>query len=474
MKTKLLLASLMLSMSFSLFAQNGTNIKWSFNEETCVLSIVGTGAMTDYESVAQTGSGSPYRSPFSWYADRISSIIISDGITKIGDYSFETCGKVTSISIPNSVTTIGKGAFQKCISLTSIEIPNSVTSIRESAFQDCSALTSVHIFDMAAWCKIYFTNSGANPLCKAHNLYLNGTLVTDMIIPNSVTYISKYAFENCSSLTSIEIPNSVTNIRDSAFCDCTYLEEIVIGNGVTTDGIGKGAFAKCPYLLSVTCKALFPPVINSNVFTGCGVLSGIDLYVPEESIKQYKKATVWSQFNINGKDFPNDNDPTNPENSKYKIMWQDEDGNILKTDEVAQGTTPAFTGTTPTKTATNEYTYEFAGWLPTIKAATEDVRYTTFFERNKIEPTVYTVNINGENCSLNINNQYSEGTVITIEAVADECFEFQQWSDGNKDNPRTVTVTKDMNLTAEFNKLRYTITGEVDSSKGGKVQIIKK
>ena len=151
----------------------------------------------------------------------------------------------------------------------------------------------------------------------------------------------------------------------------------------------------------------------------------------------------------------------------YTITWQDEDGNVIKTDEVAQGTTPAFTGTTPTKEG-----YTFAGWLPNIKPATEDTKYTTYFiPTQQQESKVYTVNINGENCSLNINNQYPEGTIITLEAVADECFEFQQWSDGNKDNPRTITVTANTNLTAEFNKVRYTVTGQ--PSTGGKVQIRK-
>ena len=56
-------------------------------------------------------------------------------------------------------------------------------------------------------------------------------------------------------------------------------------------------------------------------------------------------------------------------------------------------------------------------------------------------------------------------------AVADECFEFNQWSDGSKQNPRTITVTANTNLTAEFNKVRYTVTGQ--PSTGGKVQIRK-
>ena len=67
---------------------------------------------------------------------------------------------------------------------------------------------------------------------------------------------------------------------------------------------------------------------------------------------------------------------------------------------------------------------------------------------------------------------YADRPVLsTLEAVADECFEFQQWSDGNKENPRTITVTANTNLTAEFNKVRYTVTGE--PSTGGKVQIRK-
>ena len=347
---------------------------------------------------------------------------------------------------------------------------------------------------MEEWCTKAFS---PNSISSSYTLYINGEAVTNAVIPNSVKSIGNYTFYGCCSLTSITIPNSVTSIGQQAFFGCSSLTKVVIGDGATSigqqafsgctyleditigssinveNGIGQNAFNGCRYLLSVTCKAVYPPVINANAFEGCGVLGGVDLYVPEKSVARYKKADVWSEFNIIGKDLSIDDptNPTNPESGKYTITWQDEDGNVIKTDQVAQGTTPAFTGTTPTKPATNEYTYEFAGWLPKIQPATKDICYTTFFERNKIETPVYTVNINGENCSLNINNQYPEGTVITLEAVADECFEFQQWSDGNKENPRTVTVTKDMSLTAEFNKVRYTVTGQ--PSTGGKVQIRK-
>ena len=89
----------------------------------------------------------------------------------------------TSVIIPDGVKRIGYQAFLLCTSLTSITIPNSVTQIDDDAFWGCSNLTSI-------------------------------------TIPNSVTSIERYAFFDCSSLTSITIPNSVTKIDDGAFCLC--------------------------------------------------------------------------------------------------------------------------------------------------------------------------------------------------------------------------------------------------------------
>jgi hypothetical protein len=56
-------------------------------------------------------------------------------------------------------------------------------------------LTSVHITDLAAWCRISFDGRNANPLYYAENLYLNGTLVTDLVIPNDITSIRNHAFQ---------------------------------------------------------------------------------------------------------------------------------------------------------------------------------------------------------------------------------------------------------------------------------------
>lgn len=81
----------------------------------------------------------------------------------------------------------------------------------------------MQIENIAAWCAISFDSSSSNPLLYAHNLYLNGELITDLTIPDSVTSIGNSTFRNCSGLTSIIIPDSVMSIGSYAFSGCNNL-----------------------------------------------------------------------------------------------------------------------------------------------------------------------------------------------------------------------------------------------------------
>ena len=173
-----------------------------------------------------------------------------------------------------SVTSIGDGAFSGCSGLTSVTIPNSVTSIGDDAFAYCKGLKEVHISDLAAWCNISFEGLTANPLSYAHNLYLNGELVTDLVIPNSVTSIGNYAFCFCDGLTSITIPNSVTSIGDYAFSNCSGLTSITIPNSVTS--IGGGAFQYCSGLTSITIPNSVT-TIGDDAFGGCSGLTSVTI-----------------------------------------------------------------------------------------------------------------------------------------------------------------------------------------------------
>ena len=89
----------------------------------------------------------------------------------------------------------------------------------------------------------------ANPLCYAGKLYIDGQLVTDLAIPDSVTEIKDYVFYGCTGLTSVAIGNSVTSIGRDAFYDCTGLTSVTIGSSVTS--IGVYAFYGCTNLTSV-------------------------------------------------------------------------------------------------------------------------------------------------------------------------------------------------------------------------------
>ena len=277
----------------------------------------------------------------------LTSVIIPNSVTSIGNYAFKGCSSLTSITIPNSVTSIKSYAFYNCSSLTSVTIPNSVTSIGSDAFYNCSSLTSVHISDLAAWCKIAFGDFDANPLYYAHNLFLNGTLITDLVIPDGVTSIKNYAFRYCTSLTSVTIPNSVTSI-------------------------GSSAFSNCSSLTSITCYAYKQPTLGTDVFYN--VDKSIPLYVPEETIDLYKAAAQWKDFN-NIIPIPSSTTET------FVITFVNYDGTELQSGSVEVGTMPEYNGATPTKPDDAQYSYIFTGWKPEITVVTGVAVYTAVYEK---------------------------------------------------------------------------------------------
>ena len=244
----------------------GSNLTWELDSDG-TLTISGTGEMNFYNT------------PWESNRSEIKKVILKNGVTSIGDYAFRDCSNMTSVTIPKGVKSIGSRAFYNCSSLTSVTIPDSVTSIGSYAFGACNNIKEVHITDIAAWCKISFwheTNSSnpSNPFAYAYNLYLNGTLVTDLVIPNSVTSIRPYAFYGCSSLTSVTIPNSVTSIGDRTFEGCSSLTSVTIPNSVTD--IWERAFSCCSSLTSITIPNSVTGIAD-DAFEGCSSLTSVTI-----------------------------------------------------------------------------------------------------------------------------------------------------------------------------------------------------
>ena len=110
--------------------------------------------------------------------------------------------------------------------ILSVSVPTTVSAIGKDAFYNCTGIQRVYINNLRAWISISFENRDANPLKIAQNLYLNGELVTSIVIPEGVTAVAPYAFYNYDKVISITIPSSVQTIGSGAFYDCNAVKEV--------------------------------------------------------------------------------------------------------------------------------------------------------------------------------------------------------------------------------------------------------
>ena len=210
-----------------------------------VLTISGSGPMADYTLYP----GAP------WGTD-ITSVIIEDGVTSIGEYSFYDCKNLTGVSIPDSVTRIGGYSFFDCERLESVVIPDSVKTIGGYAFCDCNSMTSLTIPNSV-------TSIG-------EDAFYNCTGLTSVTIPDSVKSIGKFAFSNCSRLANITIGSGVEDIYDYAFRYCTALKSITIPGNVSR--MGDGVFYGCSALKSIEIPDSVKR-IGAGAFYGCSALT---------------------------------------------------------------------------------------------------------------------------------------------------------------------------------------------------------
>ncbi len=201
----------------------------------------GSGVMHDYTT--NTDSSYCYRyTP--WYESRPKEIVIEDGVTNIGNYTFNSVNYLESIRIPASVTTIGVGAFGNCTDLTDVyyastmEDWNKITTGSENEPLDTATIHTVTYSgtcgDNLTWVlydtgRLEINGTGAMTSWTAANQtpwFNYSTGINEIIIGNGVTSIGKYAFFSCTVQKSVTISNSVTSIEASAFGNSQSITEI--------------------------------------------------------------------------------------------------------------------------------------------------------------------------------------------------------------------------------------------------------
>lgn len=271
---------------------------YAFNDEDTLKSVVIPNSITDISHYAfygcsklntvifEDGSKCASIGDGAFYHCALTSINLANcsHLESIGEEAFRHCD-FTNIVIPEGVTSIGQYAFGYCYLLTTVTIPSTVTSIGSRAFYNCSSLDKVEISDLAAWCNIDFSESETNPLSYAKKLYLNGSEVTELDIPEGVISISPYAFYNCNNITSVTIPSSVNQIGKWAFRNCTKLADVTFIDGNLTY-IGQGSFGGCTRLTSITIPSSVT-FIYQGAFHGCTNLTSITL---EDTTEWYRDA----------------------------------------------------------------------------------------------------------------------------------------------------------------------------------------
>lgn len=300
--------------------QCGDNLSWEYDPSTTTLTISGSGEMYNYSSTTQ---------PWKNYRNGITTIVIEDGATTIGNSAFTNCSNLASVTIPGSVTLINPAAFMNCTALTSITIPSNVETIQNSAFYGCSSLedvtieratapsvapttfmniassTTLHVpygasgYTGSNWNMFTIVEMNPSGQCgddlywlydpSTTTLTITGTgdmydytnsthapwydyrtAITTVVLPDGLTKIGNYAFYQCNnaSLTSINIPASVTSIGQNAFNNCTKLASVTIPSSVTS--IGLGAFFKCTSLTSINIPSGVTS-IEGLTFAQCGL-----------------------------------------------------------------------------------------------------------------------------------------------------------------------------------------------------------
>lgn len=219
-----LVAALMFALPTGVLAAEltgecGDNLTYSFDTETCVLTISGTGAMTDFANQNASPFAKTSQNPIK---TSCTAVVIEEGVTTIGSYAFYNMQYISSLSLPSTLTEIHANAFYGLKALTSCVLPDSVTLIGANAFAGCNAMQTIHLPE-----SLETIGQAAFSSCQA---------LQEITLPSGLTSMGNNAFYSCRNLTEVVIPDSLTVLPDGCFNQCWNVASFTLPETVTTLG----------------------------------------------------------------------------------------------------------------------------------------------------------------------------------------------------------------------------------------------
>lgn len=450
--------------------------------------------------------------------DSLETVVLSNNLDSIGKKAFYNCSNLRNITFGNSLNTlvkigywafygckfevdtlrfgsrleyIGEAAFQNCNGIKYVEIPHTVDTIGNSIFRNCDSLKTV------VW---------NNPKMMPYHAVWDCGNIETFVLGDSITALSQNTIEGSSS----------SYYR-------TIIRKLVFGSRLAS--IASDAF-NYVWVDTIVCKANVPPTLGNYYSLPNYAMNSQLLIVPCESTQAYLANTDWySHFysNIVGDVHISGNaDKLAVNNATYGhvdydcstgqmtavpnygyhfVQWNDGNtqnprtaslaGNVMYTAIFAKNVyTISLTNTTQgvltgagqyeyldtiTISATANYGYTFLRWNDGDTNATRQV----VVRENRVyaatfTPKLYTINVVSNDTALGSvsgGGLFAYNTTQTITGTP-TAFEYclLRWSDGNTDNPRTITVTCDTTYYAIFGeKPTYTITVLSSDSERGSV-----
>lgn len=194
-------------------------------------------------------NGSPIMEPDEKWA-ALTEVVIKDGVTEIGNQTFQGCTGLTNVTIPDSVQKIGAWAFYLCGGLKNVDIPANV-EIGNSSFRQ-SGLEQVTVSGGSVGQYAFHRNVSLKKIdinCKTigDEAFSGCDSLTDITLGSSVKTLGDKVFYTCKNLENVEIPSTVTDIGEKTFYSCPKLKEAVIRAGT----VKKDTLYNCPALTTL-------------------------------------------------------------------------------------------------------------------------------------------------------------------------------------------------------------------------------